>query len=127
MKERLELRAQKFGVALWGEAIKQARAERFDMTASNDTKKDVTAISVTVAPNVDTLKKRAERFGGSVSTVMNKLENQEKLLKRQERFGLVSAPVNTTSSSVTASATPTTNEYSEKAKLRLERFKTAVK
>lgn len=141
MKDRLELRAKKFGAPLGGEAIKLVRAERFGTASSNDAKKeDNASISVAAAPNVDTLKKRAERFGGSVSTVMNKLENQERLLKRQERFGAsVTVPTATVPVvPVTTDSTTTTpveavdegspkNDYSEKAKLRLERFKTAVK
>lgn len=62
--------------------------------------------------SVDVLKQRAERFGGSVSTVMSSLENQEKLEKRKARFGAVSSTNGATISD------------SEKAKQqRLERFK----
>lgn len=126
MKERLELRAKKFGAAPSVDALKQARAERFGVTAETKTaaKSESGTGKIESAPvSVDVLKKRAERFGGSVSTVMNKIENKEKLLKRQERFG-----ANATNTTATATADPkVASEYAEKAKLRLERFKTSVK
>lgn len=59
---------------------KKARAERFGLKLGS-------------APPVDleTLKKRAERFGQSSSNVMKKAELDEKIKKRQERFGEVKA------------------------------------
>ena len=39
--------------------------------------------------DADTLKKRAERFGGSVSSSLKNLEVQEAIKRRQERFGVV--------------------------------------
>lgn len=127
MKERLELRAKKFGATPSVDALKQARAERFGISADAKTaatSNGSTGKIIASAPvSVDVLKKRAERFGGSVSTVMNKIENKEKLLKRQERFG-----ANATSTRATVTADPkAASEYAEKAKLRLERFKTIVK
>lgn len=126
MKDRLELRAKKFGATPSADALKQARAERFGISADAKTgsKSDDTSGKIGNATvSVDILKKRAERFGGSVSTVMNKIENQEKLLKRQERFGASAA-----NTSATVSADPkVASEYAEKAKLRLERFKASVK
>ena len=41
------------------------------------------------AVDTDTLKKRAERFGGSVSSSLKNLEVQEAIKRRQERFGVV--------------------------------------
>ena len=41
------------------------------------------------AVDADTLKKRAERFGGSVSSSLKKIEVQEAIKRRQERFGVV--------------------------------------
>nr|CAH7767601.1 unnamed protein product [Callosobruchus chinensis] len=111
-KERLELRAKKFGVSAVSTDIKKAvRAERFGLS-------DNSANSITsdkTAPSVDILQKRAARFGGSVSTVMSSLENKEKLEKRKARFGTVSV---TNGTSVSAA---------DKAKERLERFKQPVK
>lgn len=126
MKERLELRAKKFGAAPTVDALKQARAERFGIAADTKTaaKSDSGTGQIASAPvSVDVLKKRAERFGGSVSTVMSKIENKEKLLKRQERFGAGAADTNATTSADPKVA----SEYAEKAKQRLERFKTSVK
>lgn len=126
MQERLELRAKKFGVPLTANAQKQARAERFNVSASNSNSNTAASIkSNPPAINVDALKKRAERFGGSVSTVMSKIEIKEKLEKRQQRFG--AAAVNKTEESETKPSIATSTDYADKAKLRLERFKTAVK
>lgn len=132
MKERLELRAKKFGAPVTGDVAKLARAERFgNVTAPAKTDNSITQNN---APNLDVLKKRAERFGGSVSNAMTTIEQKEKLLKRQERFGNAPSTV-TTSTTTPGTVTPSTatpvstevaNEYEEKAKLRLERFKTAA-
>lgn len=122
LKDRLELRAKKFGAAPSTDALKQARAERFGITSPAAASSDGSNDKIASAPvSVDVLKKRAERFGGSVSTVMSKIENKEKLLKRQERFGASAASTNAPADPKAAS------EYAEKAKQRLERFKTSVK
>lgn len=130
MKERLDLRAKKFGAPVSVDVLKVARAERFGTTTtaaksttspSKDKSEKITAVSAPVS--VEVLKKRAERFGGSVSQVMNTIENKEKLLKRQERFGAAS----TTTVAKEPIDTKTASAFAEKAKLRLERFKTSVK
>ncbi|XP_044267512.1 SAP domain-containing ribonucleoprotein [Tribolium madens] len=100
-KERLEMRAKKFDVSLSNEAKKVARAERFGTANQANT------AQTKVNTSIDVLKQRAERFGGSVSTVMTSLDQQQRLEKRKERFGIV---------------TP-----EDKAKQRLERFKQPVK
>lgn len=122
MKERLEMRAKKFGAPMSGDAAKLARAERFGLPSTAPSGRSGGPLTVAkIAADVDLLKKRAERFGGSVSNTMVKIEMNEKLLKRQERFGATatvskveSKPINTQAAS----------DYAEKAKLRLERFKT---
>lgn len=134
MKERMELRAKKFGAAPTGDVAKLARAERFGITtitaaAKTDSKDSSLSITKT-APNVDLLKKRAERFGGSVSNAMVSIEQKEKLLKRQERFGAgassnVSGTVKT-STTTDPISTQAASDYAEKAKQRLERFKTTA-
>lgn len=135
MKERLELRAKKFGAAPSLDALKKARAERFGLASNVNTSSTQTAAETAAKPtaasspeaaknagsNVDILKKRAERFGGSVSNVMVTIENKEKLLKRQQRFE-VSSNTKTTAPAIVSS----NNEYAEKAKLRAERFKTST-
>lgn len=132
-KERLELRAKKFGAPIATESLKAARSERFGITpittseSASDAKTESDASATakngsSLTSNVDILKKRAERFGGSVSKVMNKIENLEKLQKRSERFG-----GKTDENKVTVSGGNVTNEeLAEKARLRLERFKTTV-
>lgn len=131
MKERLELRAKKFGAAPTGEVAKIARAERFGITRITATSSDGGSITTSkIAPDVDLLKKRAERFGGSVSNTMVTIEQKEKLQKRQARFGAAAASVATVSGETKEITTPVNtgaaNDYAEKAKLRLERFKTTA-
>lgn len=149
-KERLDLRAKKFGTPIVGDALKIARAERFGIAAKatpdKSTPDKLTPDKPTpdkassgkivndTTTNVEVLRKRAERFGGSVSTVMNTIENKEKLAKRQERFGANGAPIAdsplpeaTKTNTDTNNVVSAKNDYAEKAKLRLERFKAAVK
>ncbi|XP_018329647.1 SAP domain-containing ribonucleoprotein isoform X2 [Agrilus planipennis] len=112
VKERLEMRAKKFGVPLTDEAKKAARSQRFSSNSSSST--NISSISQENDPvSLDILKKRADRFGGSVSTVMSTLAQQERLEKRKQRFGVVTSVNGSTS-------------QSEKAKQRLERFKMSV-
>lgn len=61
---------------------------------------------------MDVLQKRAERFGTKVSPLLSKLDYQQRLEKRKERFGEENG---------------TNGSQSEKAKQRLERFKQPVK
>lgn len=127
-KERLEMRAKKFGsAAIPSDAKKIVRAERFGLTTTKTIDKSKISDNsikngTSTTPTAEVLKKRAERFGVSVSKSMIKLENDEKLMKRQQRFGTTgnneTKNDNNTQSSV---------DYAEKARLRLERFKTTVK
>lgn len=70
MKERLELRAKKFGAPMAGDAAKVARAERFGLATAAKSGGAGTVSVAKIAADVDLLKKRAERFGGSVSNQM---------------------------------------------------------
>jgi len=118
--ERLKLRAQKFGAAVLtgsksepsGDDRKLARAARFGISSSGGTSNSSVSIKNS-APDVsmEVLKKRAERFGAATAPKLSALEMEEKRKKRQERFG------DTLTTSV---------NLDEKAKLRLERFKTAA-
>ncbi|XP_044765281.1 myocardin-related transcription factor B [Coccinella septempunctata] len=74
-KERLEMRAKKFGVELPGSAKLLARAERFGALENSSEPSEI-----------EKLKRRAERFGGSVAKTMTKLEMKEKLEARKARF-----------------------------------------
>lgn len=144
-KERLEMRAKKFGVPIAPESAKLARSERFGTAATIDASSTTPASGKTNSANtikankepasVDLLKKRAERFGGSVSKEMSKIENSEKLAKRNERFGSAKTTTQVTVGAKTdapdaaipdATAAGAKDEFAEKARLRLERFKTVV-
>uniref|UniRef100_A0A182M144 SAP domain-containing protein n=1 Tax=Anopheles culicifacies TaxID=139723 RepID=A0A182M144_9DIPT len=139
--ERLEMRAKKFGakttaapsstpVATTTAATDkmQARAARFGLSSTGSG--TISASNNSTPASLEALKKRAERFGCSVSSEMSKLEQEEKLAKRQARFG------QTVSSNSSSSGSKATNgagkvssasvDYAEKARLRLERFKSAA-
>merc|ERR1712110_902108 len=62
-----------------------SRAERFGIKVGK--------IGDAPTADLETLKKRAERFGQSSATAMKKAEMDEKIRKRQERFGVVEPEV----------------------------------
>lgn len=123
-KERLELRAKKFAggdsavPTVASDDRLQARAARFGITAP-EAKPAGSVSPGKSAASLELLKKRAERFGTVLVPELKKSEMEEKLQKRQERFGgagKVTVPL-------TAAAK---SEYEEKALKRLERFKQAA-
>ncbi|XP_055550980.1 uncharacterized protein LOC129733263 [Wyeomyia smithii] len=124
-QERLEMRAKKFGsqvatVDASSNSKLQARAARFGIAGSSST----TSTGTNSLVSLDALKKRAERFGASVSDKMTKLEQEEKLQKRQERFGQADGAKLTATGKVAITANSSTStDYSERARLRLQRFK----
>jgi len=83
--EKAKSRAERFGVITTPniDEKKSARAARFGIT--NTSKK----IGESPAVDLETLKRRAERFGQSSSTALLKLELQEKIKERESRFGKV--------------------------------------
>lgn len=139
-QERLEMRAKKFGATPTSDSKLQERAARFGLESDSKSAPS----SGTSASNLEALKKRAERFGVSVSDKMTKLDQQDKLQKRQERFAGAKTETSTTtitSSTVTtpkltatgkvaitanSSSTGSKTDYAERARLRLERFKNAA-
>ena len=84
---RAAARAARFGIAPTENAgeKKVDRAKRFGIpvTASPGSNK----IGSAPAADMETLKKRAERFGLNTSKTMQKAELDEKIKKRQDRFG----------------------------------------
>ena len=75
------------------------------------------------SPNVDldTLKRRAERFGQSTSTTMQKLELEQKIKERESRFGKVE--MSSTEAKRAKITAPNENLLTdEKMKKRAERF-----
>ncbi|XP_015603243.1 SAP domain-containing ribonucleoprotein isoform X1 [Cephus cinctus] len=87
VKERLEMRAKKFGMPLSESAKKEARSARFN--TNNQNNKSAASVNTPVHTTYDVLKKRAERFGASVSTLMDKAELEARIEKRKARFGEV--------------------------------------
>ncbi|XP_041654309.1 SAP domain-containing ribonucleoprotein [Cheilinus undulatus] len=87
--ERLQKRAERFNMPATAESKKAMRAERFGTTTSASTPSSGLTANSKTAVNMDQLKKRAERFGINVSSVSQKLEEDEKLKKRKERFGVL--------------------------------------
>lgn len=89
--EQLKRRAERFGLNVADESAKlAARAERFGTNATAKTGATKTAAAVN-PELLEQMRKRAERFGGSVSKEMLKIENEEKLRLRQERFNASAA------------------------------------
>lgn len=128
-QERMEMRAKKFGSLSSAPAASdeklQARAARFGIQSQSVSSTTSTGAAANTS-NLEVLKKRAERFGAVLVPELKKAEVEEKLMKRQERFGL--ADTNTVKTPITGPAGPKKNlsDYEEKALKRLERFKTAA-
>jgi len=91
--EVLKARAERFGVQ--SEVTKKAsRAERFGIAAAPEATEEKKSKKIGDAPpvDIDILKKRAERFGATVSHHVKQAEVSDAIKKRQERFGIVSKP-----------------------------------
>lgn len=122
-QSRIEMRAKKFGAETAATTDrKEARAARFGITATETTPKN-NKISSVAPVSLEVLKKRAERFGTVTAPAVKSTQLDEKLQKRQERFGVaITAPSAAASTPVATG----TSDYAEKARLRAERFKTAA-
>merc|ERR1719468_215121 len=92
VEAKIKARADRFGGFQSDEAKKVARAAKFGTaTAGADEKASNGSTKIGGAPSADadTLKKRAERFGTNTSTSLKKIEVDEAIKRRQERFGVV--------------------------------------
>ncbi|XP_026098077.1 SAP domain-containing ribonucleoprotein [Carassius auratus] len=105
--ERLQKRAERFNLPPNADTKKAARAARFGL----EVPETVSSKGTSAKPNVEVLKKRAERFGMNVSSVSKKIEDDEKLKKRKERFGIV-----------TSAASAGATDAEAKKRKRAERF-----
>lgn len=87
-KTKIEMRAKRFGlpVKMSEDERKEARRQRFGINSNVTTTTSILG-GGTLTENMDKLKKRAERFGQSVSKIMTDIENKEKLEKRKAKFG----------------------------------------
>jgi len=87
--ERAAARAARFGIPSPEnlDEKKVERAKRFDIPITESVGSN--KIGAAPAADMETLKKRAERFGLDTSKTMQKAELDEKIKKRQHRFGTV--------------------------------------
>ena len=86
VEAKIKARAERFGGFQSDEAKKLARAAKFGTGAASN---GSTKIGGAPSADLDTLKKRAERFGTNTSTSLKKMEVDEAIKRRQERFGVV--------------------------------------
>lgn len=89
--ERLQKRAERFNMPATAESKKAMRAARFGLPGDAKSPSLGSVANSKSAVNLDQLKKRAERFGVNVSSVSQKIEEDEKLKKRKERFGILTS------------------------------------
>ena len=86
VEAKIKARAERFGGFQNDEAKKLARAAKFGTGAGTN---GSSKLGGAPSADLDTLKKRAERFGTSTSTSLKKMEVNEAIKRRQERFGVV--------------------------------------
>ncbi|KAF7209117.1 SAP domain-containing ribonucleoprotein isoform X2 [Nothobranchius furzeri] len=87
--DRLQKRAERFNMPASAESKKAIRAARFGLPTDATSPSPGAVANSKAAVNLDQLKKRAERFGMNVSSVSQKVVEDEKLMKRKERFGIL--------------------------------------
>ncbi|KAI8044181.1 uncharacterized protein LOC128257039 [Drosophila gunungcola] len=125
-QERLELRAKKFGITPVAAPTVATTASTVAAAINKSSSASITANKgnkETEEQQKEALKRRAERFGCVVPDKAPKAVVDEKLQKRKERFGAgVAADATETTSAATSESK---DAWSEKARARLERFKTA--
>lgn len=89
VEAKIKARAERFGGFQSDEAKKLARAAKFGTATAGAASNGSTKIGGAPSADADTLKKRAERFGTNTSTSLKKMEVDEAIKRRQERFGVV--------------------------------------
>lgn len=109
--ERLQKRAERFNMPPSAESKKAVRAARFGLPTDASSPSPGLVANSKAPVNMDQLKKRAERFGINVSSVSQKVEEDEKLKKRKERFG-----------ALTGGGAAGAEDVEAKKKKRAERF-----
>ncbi|KAH8418489.1 hypothetical protein KR009_005224, partial [Drosophila setifemur] len=130
-QERLELRAKKFGFS--PASASSAPTDGVQPTEAPVNKSSSASITAnkgnkeTEEQQKEALKRRAERFGCVVPDKTPKYVADERLQKRKERFGAAGAPaaLPPAETSTSTLATGSKDNWSEKARARLERFKSA--
>eukprot|EP00095_Tigriopus_kingsejongensis_P005437 maker-scaffold224_size251237-snap-gene-0.20 protein:Tk05437 transcript:maker-scaffold224_size251237-snap-gene-0.20-mRNA-1 annotation:"nuclear protein hcc-1" len=121
--DKAKARADRFGVKdLSSDSKKQERADRFGLPATTGDKSPATKLGEAPSADLGTLKKRAERFGQSTSTSLKQMEMDEKIKKRQERFGVVEPTKKEAKAKVIFNTSVNSVVLDEKMKKRAERF-----
>lgn len=120
-EDKIKSRAERFGGFQSDDAKKLARALKYSDQLNGSEVKGVGKIGGAPAADLDTLKRRAERFGTSTSTAMKKAELTEAMKRRQERFGVVSTD-EPKPKKITLNSGVNSVVLDEKLKKREERF-----
>ncbi|XP_070566780.1 SAP domain-containing ribonucleoprotein-like isoform X1 [Ptychodera flava] len=117
--EKIAKRAQRFGAPVSADAKKAARAERFGIANQQSKTSSIKSGSTSVSVgDLDKIRKRAERFGESVSSTAVKLEEVERKKRRLERFGSATTTTATTVTKLKGNL----SEAELKKQKRAERF-----
>jgi len=120
-EEAILKRKERFGGFQSDEAKKTARAQRFGgIVSDTESGKKSTKIGEAPPVDIDILKKRAERFGATVSPHVKEAEVSEAIKKRQERFGVV--PKNENAPAVKTNVGTNSVILNEQMQKRKERF-----
>ncbi|KAH8249897.1 hypothetical protein KR026_000782 [Drosophila bipectinata] len=122
-QERLELRAKKFGITPTAAASPAAAATAVNKSSSASIT-DNKGNKETDEQQKEALKRRAERFGNVVPEKAPKTLAEERLQKRKERFEAAGKAAPADPAAEKDKPADTKDVWSEKARARLERFKT---
>ncbi|KAH8318167.1 hypothetical protein KR074_012121, partial [Drosophila pseudoananassae] len=122
-QERLELRAKKFGITPTATASPAAAATAVSKSSSASIT-DNKGNKETDEQQKEALKRRAERFGNVVPDKAPKTLAEERLQKRKERFEAAGKAAPAEPATDKDKPADSKDVWSEKARARLERFKT---